>query len=165
MEVEQLALFLWLSLCSLASCHRWQTRWSRARQETRTNTRSHTHTHMHIYIHARTHTHTHTRTHARTHTHTHTHTHARTHTHTRWLQQMYEVQMQLCRTDLSDLETNEIVWHTLSTEYTVMGCSRRRNQSPSFWKPITDKCSPFKSSSRSEYSHACFAHCQKFLPS
>ena len=31
------------------------------------------------------------------------------------------------------------------------------------WKPRTDICSPFKAWSRSEYSHACFAHCQEFL--
>ena len=30
--------------------------------------------------------------------------------------------------------------------------------------PAADKCFPFKSWSRSEYSHECFAHCQIFLP-
>ena len=28
----------------------------------------------------------------------------------------------------------------------------------------TDKCSPFYACKRSEYNHACFSHCQEFLP-
>ena len=32
------------------------------------------------------------------------------------------------------------------------------------WEPKSDICSPFKAWSRSEYSHACFAHWHEFLP-
>ena len=34
---------------------------------------------------------------------------------------------------------------------------------PFCWEPRTDRCSPFKAWSMSEYNHACLTHCQKFL--
>ena len=35
---------------------------------------------------------------------------------------------------------------------------------PSVENPEVTKCFPFKAKGRSEYSQACFTHCQKFLP-
>ena len=35
--------------------------------------------------------------------------------------------------------------------------------SPICWETRAEKCSPFFAWSRSEHSHACFAHCQEFL--
>ena len=45
-------------------------------------------------------------------------------------------------------------WGTVDAEIKSLIC----------WEPRAEKCSPFKACSGSEYSHACFAHCQEFLP-
>ena len=48
---------------------------------------------------------------------------------------------------------------TLRSAVGYCGC-----RSPLCWEPRADKCSPFTTWSRPDYSHACFTHCQEFLP-
>ena len=54
------------------------------------------------------------------------------------------------------------VFHPLPWSATHCGYCGRRNYGPLCWEPRADKCCLFKARSRSEYSRACFSHCQEF---